>query len=1274
MQLKSANLQRYLESATLPIQKRGMAIFDRSDVSLTDINLASQSAVFKVASEQSSQRYSVKLNNFGKNSFSGSCNCPYDYAGPCKHIVASILKLDVVLDEINQNEASEVSQIPQEPVKMYPTSQLELPFLSIDDATLRQYSLLEDWKVHVKRWEGKVKMSERSALKVKYLIFGNPKTYAVTFEPQKESETIRSTCSCNQSLSTQLCIHKLVALLDYQKMYGKQGMLWLTKDWESQKNILLEPYGFTTKDDLKDMFDFVVNDDGEMKLEILDSTLQKTSDGSLENALMYVKRITQLPEISYADLHENSNSDKDSEMSELGFALMKGDEILPELVILPCLIQYYKTKKIRQVIDLRMVQEVVQKMLLSTVDKELYRLVRGFGRDQIMQFLRKQSLVGSHWVSNKQLSEQAITQGLQFAGRQYERILSKLGQSTLLYFQSQYLQASQAQEISFSEERLKPSFILKNEGDFMVIDVVLKGLTIELPFIEFDKVGFWFYKHQDTLFKMASMADAAILDTLPPGGFFRVKQAYAHNMIEKFVLPLAQQFEVDYGVFLDQVQELPLRFLETRIYLKEDEENLLLVPAFAYYSPDSEDREEALEFSFDGRDSRMSYVDGHFEKLIRQDGIEERAWEAIQSFHPDFALQNLRHFFTLSADKVLANDWFFQFYEMCENLGFQVLGFKNLKHFNYNPNPAKFSIRTSSGIDWFDMQMELQFGDQFVGMADIRKAILNKQNYVLLKDGTRGILPEKWFEKYQSLFKFGQIKGNDVKISKAHFSLIDELYDQIDSEEVKAEIDLRKRKLREFKEIKEVSLPTNVYAQLRDYQYQGFNWLNFLDEFKFGGCLADDMGLGKTVQMLTFLQDQVNKFPTHTNLVVVPTSLIFNWQAEIEKFCPSLRVFVYKGMGRNKKIQNYFSNYHIILTTYGMVKKDIEQFRNFKFHYVVLDESQAIKNPDSQAAKSVKLLHSHNRLVMTGTPIENNTFDLYSQIDFLNPGLLGGQEFFRSEYATPIDKFQDIAKAQELRKVVYPFMLKRTKEEVAKDLPDKTETILYCEMDKKQRKVYDTVREMYRGKIAQEMELVGKEKTGFLILEGLLKLRQICDHPRLLKDDVDYPNESAKLDELVREIEENASDHKILIFSQFLKMLDLIKQYLEQKHIPYEYLDGQTTDRAARVNRFQNDRGCRVFLMSLKAGGVGLNLTEADYVYLVDPWWNPAVEAQAIDRTHRIGQKKKVFAYRMICKDSIEEKILELQAKKKELADDLISTEAGFIKKLTKDDIINLFS
>jgi len=347
-----------------------------------------------------------------------------------------------------------------------------------------------------------------------------------------------------------------------------------------------------------------------------------------------------------------------------------------------------------------------------------------------------------------------------------------------------------------------------------------------------------------------------------------------------------------------------------------------------------------------------------------------------------------------------------------------------------------------------------------------------------------------------------------------------------------------------------------------------------------------------------------------------------------------------------------------------------------QFDYVILDESQAIKNPSSKVTRAASLLVSKNRLCMSGTPLQNNTFDIFAQMNFLNPGLLGTMEFFRNEFATPIDKFGEQEQKEHLRKLLFPFILRRTKEQVAKDLPDKTETILFCEMEEEQRSIYEAFRNSYRDKILGTIRDQGIEKSQLTILQGLMKLRQICDSPAILNEDEKYPNHSIKLEELTREIVENIGEHKALVFSQFLGMLGLIRNKLKELNIPFEYFDGSTSapDREKAIQHFQNTDECRVFLISLKAGGVGLNLTAADYVYIVDPWWNPAVEQQAIDRTHRIGQTKNIFAYRMICIDTIEDKILQLQERKKSLAKELIADDAGFAKALTKADVEYLFS
>jgi non-specific serine/threonine protein kinase len=442
-----------------------------------------------------------------------------------------------------------------------------------------------------------------------------------------------------------------------------------------------------------------------------------------------------------------------------------------------------------------------------------------------------------------------------------------------------------------------------------------------------------------------------------------------------------------------------------------------------------------------------------------------------------------------------------------------------------------------------------------------------------------------------------------------------------------------------------------------------------------GGILADDMGLGKTVQALSMLDYYKTTYGGLKALVVCPTTLIYNWQNEVKKFTSDLTYHIHHGSARSRSHEE-LQKHDIVITTYGTLRSDIQLFLKIFFDYVILDESQAIKNPSSKVTKAASLLTAKNRVCMSGTPLQNNTFDIFAQMNFLNPGLLGSVEFFRNEFATPIDKFGEQEQKDHLRKLLYPFILRRTKEQVAKDLPEKTETILFCEMEKEQRKIYDAYRNSYRDKIMGTIDQQGIEKSQLTILQGLMKLRQICDSPAILNEEDRYPNHSIKLDELAREIEENIGEHKALIFSQFLGMLGLIRDKLKEDGIKYEYFDGSTSppDREKAIQSFQNDDEVRVFLISLKAGGVGLNLTAADYVYIVDPWWNPAVEQQAIDRTHRIGQTKNIFAYRMICIDTIEDKILQLQERKKILAKELISDEAGFVKGLTKADVEYLFS
>ncbi len=666
---------------------------------------------------------------------------------------------------------------------------------------------------------------------------------------------------------------------------------------------------------------------------------------------------------------------------------------------------------------------------------------------------------------------------------------------------------------------------------------------------------------------------------------------------------------------------------------------------------------------------------GNMFKVSRDKELEEQFTSILIRQHPYFEEQLYEgEYFYLHIDKFLDEQWFLDVFEEWRNQHILVLGFNDIKKNKLNSNKAKVAIHVSSGIDWFNATLKINYGKQTVTLKQLHKAIREKSKYVQLDDGTLGVLPEEWIKKFERYFRTGEVIDELIRIPKSNFAEMNELFEKdVLSKEVEQELLLYETKLANISVIPEIPVPHELNGVLRDYQKQGLNWLNLLDDFNFGSCLADDMGLGKTIQIIAFILSQRSKLSeqkSNTNLIVVPTSLLFNWQAEVKKFAPSIKLFTHYGASRIKDATK-FDQYEIILTTYGMLLSDIRYLKEYRFNYIFLDESQAIKNPKSQRYKAVRMLQSRNKVVLTGTPIENNTFDIYGQLSFACPGLLGNKLYFKDTYALPIDQFQDSRRAAELQKKIKPFILRRTKKEVAKELPEKTEMVIYCEMGEEQRKIYNACEKELRDFIASKNEDEITTNT-MHVLTGLTKLRQICNAPALLKDEGHLGDFSAKIDVLMEQIENKSTQHKILVFSQFVSMLDLIKTELEKRNIAFEYLTGQTKNREARVTAFQENEQVRVFLISLKAGGTGLNLTEADYVYLVDPWWNPAVENQAIDRSYRIGQQKNVIAVRLICPDTIEEKIMKLQESKTKLVNDLIKTEEGMLKSFSKKELMEM--
>lgn len=617
--------------------------------------------------------------------------------------------------------------------------------------------------------------------------------------------------------------------------------------------------------------------------------------------------------------------------------------------------------------------------------------------------------------------------------------------------------------------------------------------------------------------------------------------------------------------------------------------------------------------------------------------------------------------------------------------------------------------------DWFDVNAVVKIGSFEIPFIRFRTNIINEIPEYILPDGSVVLLPQEWFEKYRTIFLLSQANGSKIRLSKAQSAMLDDI---LPKKAYGSQIqNLLNQNIQH-------AIPASLNATLRGYQAQGYNWLMGLNENQLGGCLADDMGLGKTIQIITLLlsvyKNIIVEKPKHLNvnlpslkdeildkpqlslfdfegvntplakpnvvaneseikvpssLVILPVSLIHNWAAELRKFAPTLRVVIFTSLTKNKTIIPPYNA--VILTTYGIVRTEIDYFKRYTFEYAIVDESQAIKNTTSQTFKAVKQLQANNRIALTGTPIENSLTDLWAQFEFINPGILGTFELFKKEFQLPIEKKGDVKASERLKKIIAPFILRRTKQQVAQDLPPLIEKIYYCEMDEAHKELYEREKSYYRNVLLGNIKTHGIAKSQMLILQGLMKLRLLANSPTLatandtshnlqLTDSIKFREATQTLQNLI------AEGHKVLVFSQFVKQLLLYKNWLTEQDIAHSYLVGSTKNRAEEVANFETNESYKVFLISLKAGGVGLNLVSADYVLMLDPWWNPAAEAQAINRAHRIGQVNTVIAYKFIVKDTIEEKIYNLQQRKQNLADEFVNNVSGI--SLSADEISDLFS
>ena len=1239
--------------------RRGKKIHAIGFVELVEYDDLFGSAVFRVKDDSYATYYKVYIQKFkDPKSTSLRCACPYNLGDICRHEAAAMFQLQDLIDR-GHLQAEEVTYDQRHTVAKMKTIELKtLRLLSSPELFIEAESFLRTNKASIE-------FAENEMVKASVKMEGQEYKVIIRKNEERNFDT-----SCDyEDEEHPLCLPKLIVFLQLVNSHGANYFDTI-RNWDKEKNKLLEIYGYSLKDDLKGKFEFAYKD-AKPFLRVLDTSIKRVAQLAIAPKQVLLpqkeKETDETPELIEETASKASH--------RLGVVFNFNKKSYPKFTVDVVIGEPNENNDaFTGMVEKLDISRYVNTDNLPEGDQELLTLLRKLQEPEINKYISRNSPFSGIWENIIHAEEDDLPDETKELMAEYmlpklKKIFTESTDNPFIFLlaDKKIFKTNNLEQLQLQAEDAKPHFIIKTPiatgADYTIQCRVKAGpLEFDLGDNEAASPLFFLYNNQAYLWKNNDVIH--LVEKFLPTGKMGVPAEEWEKKLNGFIMPLAKEHKVDFDKSL--VQEIKDGNPEVKLFLLEKGDFLVFQPSFSYkgYETRTRDRDEMIVPQGD----KVLVVHRNREK-------ENEFIQKLQNLHSSFVFNEDSGTLALKGTDVLKNNWFFLFVDAMKDMKTPVFGFEALKNFRFNTAKPQTKIFISSNTDWFDAKVDIIFGDQKVTVAEVKRALANKQQFVQLNDGTLGILPEEWLKKYSLLFRVGEGKTDTLKLSRYHLSVVDELYETRDEEELVVQLEEKYENLKQFNQIKEIDPSYHLKMVLRPYQVAGYQWLNYLKDIRWGGILADDMGLGKTVQALSFMEYYKKENGKLKALVVCPTTLIYNWENEIKKFTPELTYRIHHG-GTRTRVKEELTDHDITITTYGTLRSDIKMLMSIELDYVLLDESQAIKNPSSKVTRAACLLNAKNRLCMSGTPLQNNTFDIFAQMNFLNPGMLGSMEFFRQEFAIPIDKFGDKDRKDHLKKILYPFILRRTKEQVAKDLPEKQEMILFCEMEDEQRNIYDAYRNDFRNQILGTIETQGIQKSQLTILQGLMKLRQICDSPAILNEQEKFENHSIKLDELAREITENIGDHKALIFSQFLGMLALIKAKLEELGVKYEYFDGSTAapDRQKAIESFQNNDEVRVFLISLKAGGVGLNLTAADYVYIVDPWWNPAVEQQAIDRTHRIGQTKNIFAYRMICKDTIEDKILLLQEKKRALAKDIISDDASFVKALTREDVEYLFS
>ncbi len=1217
---------------------KGKKIFKTSNISIVEQDNNLHTLTTKVKDDTYNFFYKVTIRNYNdvKRIFI-RCNCNSKSHYLCKHKIGTLFLLMSVVDKYVVANPNPTYQQSHTIIGMKNIDIRKLKSYATDDIYRQAQEFLTTKKVRILE-------SEQSKVTGEFKVSNDEKhLLTIFFNTNKEFET---SCTCSET-EAPLCTHKLMLFLQILGRYGADYFSEI-RDFEAEKEMLLDYYYENQKDPEKeDHLEFDESDAKKIKLKVTPQATATLSNLQLENL---VSKINLPASTLYGILLDDSvNSFPFFEIE----ILLKEDGRVSRLD---------KQDKNLLVLFQRSDKEIIK-------DIAKISLVEATKNFQKIHFSTKEE-TDVIYYEEKSIPPKLRTYFYTYYFKQLERLCNQnFYKIPIFVAQKPKEKLADLQPFYFASKRISPIIKIVKDNKKLNFEVFVQ-LTNKR--VAIDKLSqshkFYFYQNRELFFwKNERIAEMLLLiENLQQETVFadRWKEIFQTKL-----MPFIDSYEFEFDEKL--VKVLVLEKTSNHLVIKENEEYIYLTLQFTY-------GDFTVEYN---KSNHLIYTDKKGESvLVERDKKDEEAlfsyieslserWEIVENDFSDYK------FFIKKSDALL-NSWFLTFLEKIKEKNITISGIELLKDFTPVEKSPKVSLDIKSGIDWLDVGIKVELDDQEIGIDELVQMFKSESNLIHLGNNKVVALPVNWIKKYKVLFALAERQSkNALKLQNSQIGILQ----YIEKEEDKAYLSINwNERIKELAvpQNKKFALPYGLNDVLRNFQIESVKWADNLISKNCNGLLSDDMGLGKTLQSLAILSLYKSKKKQLLALVVCPTSLTHTWSSEIEKFTPDLSYLFYHGKDRQSKAQLKNINQNLIITTYGTIRNDFQFFKQFDFDYIVLDESQNIKNPQSKTYQTLLKLNAKNKLCLSGTPLQNNTVDMFAQMSFLNHGMFGSLNWFKNQFSTPIDKFGDYEIKNMLRKILQPLILRRTKEEVSPELPEKTVSTIYCEMEPEQRKIYETYKNEFRNTLLGKIKKDGIGKSKFHILQALLMLRQICNTPALIKTSTALPRVSIKNDILISNILENVQSHKILVFSQFLGMLDLIKDSLIKHKVPYEYLDGSLsiTKRKEAIDRFQNEGKSKVFLISLKAGGLGLTLTAADYVYIIDPWWNPAIEAQAIDRTHRIGQTKKIIASKLICKNTVEEKIVLLQQKKIALNNEIIEKEESLLQKMDIEDIDFLLS